>query len=118
MAFSPANSKGLMAVFGNAPTNVWVAGDSGVVYRLSSGTTLNLPTASTNTLTNFHGTWVTSPTDSYLVGDGGTVLHFDGSNWLPLAVPVTSAFRAIYGTAAQNVYVVGDNGVVLQGIGL
>ena len=36
------------------------------------------------------------------MGDGGTVLHFDGSNWLPLAVPVTSAFRAIYGTAAQN----------------
>ena len=52
------------------------------------------------------------------MGDGGSVLHFDGSNWLPLAVPVTSAFRAIFGTAAQNVYVVGDNGVVLQGIGL
>jgi hypothetical protein len=118
LTFSPGNSKGLMAVFGNAPTNVWVAGDSGVVYRLASGTTLTLPAAVTNTSTNFHGTWVTSPTDSYIVGDGGTVLHFDGSNWLPLAVPVTSAFRAIYGTAAQNVYVVGDNGVVLQGIGL
>ncbi len=118
LAFSPANSKGLQSVFGTAPTNVWVGGDSGVVYRLSSGTTLNLPAAATGTLTNFHGTWNTSPTDSYLVGDGGSVLHFDGSNWLPLAVPVTSAFRAIYGTAAQNVYVVGDNGVVLLGIGL
>jgi hypothetical protein len=118
MGFSPANGKGLTSVFGNAPTNVWVGGDSGVVYRLSSGTTLNLPAATTGTLTNFHGTWVTSPTDSYLVGDGGSVLHFDGSNWLPLAVPVSSAFRAIFGTAAQNVYVAGDNGVVLQGIGL
>jgi hypothetical protein len=118
LAFSPANSKGLTSVFGTAPTNVWVGGDSGVVYRLSSGTTLTLPAATTGALTNFHGTWNTSPTDSYLVGDGGSVLHFDGSNWLPLAVPVTSAFRAIFGTAAQNVYVVGDNGVVLQGIGL
>jgi hypothetical protein len=118
LTFSPANSKGLQSVFGTAPTNVWVGGDSGVVYRLSSGMTLNLPAATTGTLTNFHGTWNTSPTDSYLVGDGGSVLHFDGSNWLPLAVPVTSAFRAIYGTAAQNVYVVGDNGVVLVGIGL
>jgi hypothetical protein len=117
MGFSPANSKGLMGVFGNAPTNVWVGGDSGVVYRLSSGTTLTVP-AATGSLTNFHGTWTTSPTDTYLVGDGGSVLHFDGSNWLPLAVPVSAAFRAIYGTAAQNVYVVGDNGVVLQGLGL
>ena len=118
LSFAPGNTKGLQSVFGTAPTNVWVGGDSGVVYRLSSGTTLNLPAATTGTLTNFHGTWNTSPTDSYLVGDGGSVLHFDGSNWLPLAVPVTSAFRAIFGTAAQNVYVVGDNGVVLQGIGL
>jgi hypothetical protein len=52
------------------------------------------------------------------VGDGGSVLHFNGATWLPLAVPVTSPFRAIYGTAAQNVYVAGDNGVVLLGIGL
>ncbi len=74
--------------------------------------------AVTSTLTNFHGTWNTSPTDSYLVGDGGSVLHFDGSNWLPLGVPISTAYRAIYGTAAQNVYVVGDKGVVLQGIGL
>ena len=118
LGFSPANSKGLTSVFGTAPTNIWAGGNSGVVYRLSSGTTFNLPAATTGALTNFHGTWVTSPTDSYLVGDGGSVLHFDGSNWLPLAVPVTSAFRAIFGTAAQNVYVAGDNGVVLQGIGL
>jgi hypothetical protein len=118
LTFSPGNNNGLMAVFGTAPTNVWVAGDSGVVYRLASGTTLTLPAAVTSTLTNFHGTWNTSPTDSYLVGDRGSVLHFDGSNWLPLAVPVSTAYRAIFGTAAQNVYVVGDNGVVLQGIGL
>ena len=118
LAFTPANAKGLQSVFGTAPNNVWAGGDSGVVYRLSTGTTFNLPAATPGTLTNFHGTWNTSPTDSYLVGDGGSVLHFNGSNWLPLAVPVTSAFRAIFGTAAQNVYVVGDNGVVLQGIGL
>ena len=118
LTFGPPNSKGLQSVFGTAPTNVWAGGDSGVVYRLSTGTTFNLPAATTGTLTNFHGTWNTSPTDSYLVGDGGSVLHFNGSNWLPLAVPVSPAFRAIFGTAAQNVYIVGDNGVVLQGIGL
>ncbi len=118
LAFTPANAKGLQSVFGTAPNNVWAGGDSGVVYRLSAGTTFNLPAATPGTLTNFHGTWNTSPTDSYLVGDGGSVLHFNGSNWLPLAVPVAPAFRAIFGTAAQNVYIVGDNGVVLQGIGL
>jgi hypothetical protein len=118
MVFSPANTKGLHAIFATAPTNVWATGDSGVVYQLVSGTTFTLPAATTGTLTNFHGTWNSSATDSYLVGDAGTVLHFDGVNWLPFGVPVTSAFRSIYGTAAQNVYVVGDNGVVLLGTGL
>ena len=33
LTFAPANSKGLQSVFGTAPTNVWVGGDSGVVYR-------------------------------------------------------------------------------------
>ncbi len=97
---------------------MWAGGDSGVVYRLSSGTTYTLPAATTGSLTNFRGTWNTSATDSYLVGDAGTVLHFDGTNWLQFAMPVTSAFRSIYGTAAQNVYVAGDNGVVLLGTGL
>jgi hypothetical protein len=118
MGFSPSNTKGLHAVFATAATNVWAGGDSGVVYRLSSGTTYTLPAATTGTLTNFHGTWNTSATDSYLVGDAGTVLHFDGTNWLQFEVPVTSAFRSIFGTAAQNVYVAGDNGVVLLGTGL
>lgn len=117
MGFSPANTRGLHAMFATAPTNVWATGDSGVVYQLVSGTTFSVP-ATTGTLTNFHGTWTTSATDSYLVGDAGTVLHFNGANWLPFGVPVTSAFRSIYGTAAQNVYVVGDNGVVLLGTGL
>ena len=116
--FAPANSHGLQAVFGNAPTNIWVGGDSGVVYNFANGTSYTLPSAATGTLTNFHGTWLTSPTDIYLVGDAGSVLHFNGTQWLPLAVPVTSAFRSIHGTAAQSVYVSGDNGVVLLGIGL
>jgi hypothetical protein len=54
---------------------------------------------------------------TYLVGDGGSVLHFNGVAWLPFATPFTSALRSTYGAAAQNVYVAGDNGVVLLGTG-
>jgi hypothetical protein len=117
-AFAPANSHGLQAIFGNAPTNVWAAGDSGVVYDLANGSSYSLPSATTGTLTNVHGAWLTSATDVYLVGDGGSVLHFNGTQWLPLAAPAASAFRSIHGTTAQNVYVTGDNGVVLLGTGL
>ena len=118
MTFTPANTRGLQSIFGTAPTNVWAGGDSGVVYNVASGATFTLPAATTGTLTNFHGTWNTGTTDSYLVGDAASVLHFNGTSWLPLAVPVTSPFRSIYGTAAQNVFVSGDNGVVLWGVGL
>jgi hypothetical protein len=34
-----------------------------------------------------------------------------------MSTPVASSLRAIYGTAAQNVYIAGDDGVVLLGTG-
>ena len=45
----PPTRRASMAVFGNAPTNVWVAGIPVSCTVVSSGTTLNLPTASYGT---------------------------------------------------------------------
>jgi hypothetical protein len=115
--FSPSNTKGLHSVFANSPTDVWTSGDSGVGYHVTSGTKFTLPSATTGTLTNFHGTWITSGTDAYLVGDGGIGAPRQRQLLAPLVTRFTSSFRSIYGTAAQNVYVAGDNGVVLLDTG-
>jgi hypothetical protein len=53
----------------------------------------------------------------YLVGVAGTVQYFNGSAWFAMPTAVTTTLRSVYGTAAQNVYIAGDNGVVLLGTG-
>jgi hypothetical protein len=64
---------------------------------LTSGTTQNL-----------HDVWGTSQTNVYVVGAGGTLLHFDGAKFTAQSAGAGSAtLRGIWGTGASNIYVVG-----------
>lgn len=88
-------------VLHNTGTNTWTA--------QTSGTTVTL-----------RGVWADTPgsgysADAYTVGDNGTVQHYNGNKWINMPAPVPSRFRSVYGTSATNLYVVGDNGVVLLG---
>ena len=38
------------------------------------------------TTCNLHAVWVESPESAWVVGDGGTVLRWDGKAWLPIAL--------------------------------
>jgi photosystem II stability/assembly factor-like uncharacterized protein len=95
---------------------VWATGNSGAAY-IDLGPGFSNPSPANSLQTNFSGVWSTSPSDTYLVGVGGTVQHFNGTEWQQLPTPVITTLRSVYGTTAQNVYVVGDNGVVLLGTG-
>jgi hypothetical protein len=117
MTFTPANANGLTGVFGTSASNVWNTGAAGTVYEYTTGPGWAHPSPANGTATAFQGTWLTSATDVYAVGAAGAVQHFNGSVWLPMAPPVTSLLLSIYGTAAQNVYVAGDVGVVVLGTG-
>jgi hypothetical protein len=60
------------------------------------------------------GVWGTSASDVYVVGDKGSIFHFDGSNWSevgPFSGPVN---RAVVGGSANDVLVVGDYGELLH----
>jgi hypothetical protein len=116
VSFTPANTNALASVFGTSPTNVWTTGNAGTAY-VDAGSGFVLPSPANATGTNYKGTWLTGAADVYLVGPGGSVEHFNGAKWLAMPTPVNTTLRAIFGTAAQNVYVVGDNGVVLLGTG-
>ena len=70
-----------------------------------------------STLFNADGAGVAVGGIGVLVGAGGTVQYFNGSVWFMMPTPVATNLRAMYGTAQQNAYVVGDNGVVLWGTG-
>ena len=71
------------------------------------------------------GVWGAAPNDLWAVGgtgDGETppvLLHRDGAAWTAVEVPpltraAVSAFFKVWGTGADNVYVVGQRGVVLH----
>jgi len=45
--------------------------------------------------------------DLFVVGDGGTIFHYNGSEWTDMSISTTLAFRAISGP-----YAVGDGGLI------
>ena len=51
---------------------------------------------------------------SFAVGAVGWIIHFDGTRWTDMTSPTTNTFWGVWGTAADNVYAVGENGTILH----
>lgn len=97
----------------------YAAGDMGAIVSRTSGggagggankwVSVTSPTNST-----LRAMWATSDSNIYAVGDGGTIIHYDGSAWTKVTPVTTSNLRAIWGSSASNIYAVGDGGLVLH----
>jgi hypothetical protein len=59
------------------------------------------------------GTWGSSPSDMWAVGNHGTVLHFDGSV-VTTSLRTLADFRDVWGTGPADVWVVGTGGTVVH----
>lgn len=100
---------------------VWVSPTSKVVavgYQASNSVievkeanAWNRSTAPTSAL---RAVWGVDDTNIYTVGDTGVIAHFDGATWTPMAaIPTTNQLNAISGSA-EDVFVVGEAGVILR----
>jgi sugar lactone lactonase YvrE len=114
-------------VYGVAPDTVFMAGSGGVVLRYNpqARTFARMTTPGDATI---YGIWGASPTDVWAVGgnvagSGGTgaagvVWHFDGNTWQNVALPGDTAARftifKVWGSAANDVWAVGDNSTTLH----
>lgn len=108
-------------VFGFEGGPIYMGGDGGVIVRLQDGTFTTMTTPGTNTV---FGIWGASPDDLWAVGGasdatGGFAWRLVGDEWidepsLPANVPVDAALWKIYGTAANDAWLVGSNGVALH----
>jgi hypothetical protein len=80
----------------------------GVIYNVLDGqaTYYVFPKDSAGFL---HSSWGTSYNDMYAVGDGGTILHFDGGSWTKMASGTTGDLHSIWGTSDQNIWAAGYN---------
>ena len=58
--------------------------------------------------------------DVWAVGEHGTILHFDGIAWRPVASPTTFDLRGLWAASARDLWAVGSDGnrpVILRGDG-
>ena len=50
------------------------------------------------------------PNDVTVVGNGGTVVHFDGSGWTEQSTPTTETLWGVWGAAPDDLWAVGGSG--------
>lgn len=112
-------------VYGFGRSDVTVVGNGGTVIHWDGRAWSRQPTP---TARNLWGVWGAAPNDLWAVGGDGVadappvLLHWDGRAWREEAIPAlqragVGAFFKVWGTGADNVYVVGQRGVVLHRAG-
>ena len=57
--------------------------------------------------------WGHSPQGVFAVGDGGTILHFDGASWKAMASGTDRDLAAVWGSAPSRVFAAGRGGTLL-----
>ncbi len=118
----PAGTGLLNWVFGFSTVNAWAVGEGGVIlhYEGEQWTKQTSPTTE-----SLWGVWGATEDDLWAVGGGGregdlpVLIHYDGTTWENVVVPALEraqvrAFFKVWGVSADQVYVVGQQGVVLH----
>src|SRR5438094_2467970 len=58
--------------------------------------------------------WGASPSDVFVVGDGGKILHYNGASWAAQLSGTTQFLFAVWGASGSDVFAVGDTGTILH----
>ena len=58
--------------------------------------------------------WGSSSSDVFAAGDGGIILHYDGSAWSPIKSGTTVELPTLWGTSGRDVFLVGFSGTILH----
>ncbi|HWJ56258.1 MAG TPA: hypothetical protein VNR90_08555 [Vicinamibacterales bacterium] len=93
---------------------VWVAGNGGFVGRRLAGSADAWSFCRPGPTGGLHAIWGAAGDDVWAVGDGATILRWNGSTWATVTgagAPAPGTLRDVWGDAT-SVWVVGDAGVV------
>ncbi len=108
---APVPGERLNAMWTNG--EVFVAAGTSIVMRQGSDRWLDMPSDR-----ELHAVWGATSADIWVAGDAGTVQHFDGVAWAPLALRVSRTVRAIAGTNTTSTTALGpSNDVMFVGDG-
>jgi hypothetical protein len=106
----------VLALWGTSADNVYAIVEKQVMRF--DGNTWRLVYESTETLTDI---WGSSASDIFVVGNNGTIVHWDGTSWAPQQSGVDWTLRSVEGSGPDNVFVlgtlVGNNPFILHNTG-
>ena len=109
-------------VYGFGANDITFVGAGGTVLHYDGTTFTAQPTPTDQDL---WGVWGAAPDDLWTVGGNGrqedqaTILHFDGTAWTEATLPPiqrasVGAFFKVWGSARDDVYAVGQRGIVMH----
>lgn len=114
-------------VLGFGATSVWAVGDGGTIVRFDgtawSGYRFDGAAVAPHPLNawepparriDLRALWGSAAGSILAVGDSGTALRWDGTQWTPLATGVTAGLTDAWGSAANNVYATTADGRILR----
>jgi hypothetical protein len=120
----PGGKEGLWWVFSRKAGEIWAVGDKGRVLRhdVAAGTFVDLPSPTTATL---YGIWGAADGPLWAVGgfvfdsnEAPVLLKIDGDKVeampLPAEIKPSESLFKVWGTAADNVWIIGDKGTALR----
>lgn len=111
-------------VYGFSPTSIFVVGAAGIILHYDGASWTQMPSPTTDTL---WGVWGATEAELWAVGGSGradatpVVLRYrpGEGGWKAIAMPALAranvgAFFKVWGSAADNVYIVGQRGAVVR----
>jgi hypothetical protein len=104
-----------IAMYG--PDAGYVLSRNSVVWHSDPSFTLTLASSDWVTDNYLYGIWAFAADDIYAVGERGTILHYDGTQWTAQTSNTTQGLRAIWGSAPDDIYAVGDAGTMVHNNG-
>ncbi len=119
-------TENLRGVWGSSETDIFAVGDNGTILHYDGSTWSSMDSETTAWLL---GVWGSSETDVFATGgnydvtkgwwdasswNGGTILHYDGNSWSEIPNEAPSQIFGVWGSSANNVFAVGNEGIILR----
>jgi hypothetical protein len=95
------------ALAGSGPTDIWAI-DTGNLIHSDGSTWTGVNTGVNAATTPLNALSVLSPTSVWAVGNGGTVVYYNGNKWTSMTTNTTNNLHAVYAFSANEAWAVGD----------
>lgn len=105
-------------IFGLNESNIFVVGESSnrgivAIWNGSNWTEYrdDYFLARGDTVYPLRAIWGASPNDVWAVGDKGTIIHWNGTQWKKVDAGINTRINSIWGTSQNDIYIVAVSGI-------